>query len=172
MRHIKTFDYRKYKEADAPITREAARAVILDGNSLLMVRLAKTDEYKFPGGGVDSGEDYHEALAREMSEEAGVIIKDVKQCLGYVDQIYPDIYNQETTFYLRSIYYLVEIETSTTQPNLSSSEQALGFEPEWVDIDKAIETNKKRMAKGTKYHWTSRELFMLEYIRSNILKRG
>ncbi len=51
------------------IHRSAVRAVICRGRELLMVYSANVGDYKFPGGGVDSGESHAQALAREVLEE-------------------------------------------------------------------------------------------------------
>lgn len=164
MKEIKIFDYRQSPCDDSKITRQAARAVIFRGHQLLMVKLTKTEEYKFPGGGVEDNENILDALRREVMEEAGVTVKEIKSCLGYIDQIYPDLYSADTTFYMRSVYYLVDIDETVGKTQLSSSEKALGFVPEWVDLTQAINLNRMRHTRGSAHHWTERELYMLEYL--------
>jgi ADP-ribose pyrophosphatase YjhB (NUDIX family) len=39
-----------------------------------MIYSPKNGDYKFPGGGIDPGETDHEALTREIREEAGAQI--------------------------------------------------------------------------------------------------
>jgi ADP-ribose pyrophosphatase YjhB (NUDIX family) len=59
--------------------RNRASAVILkDGKILLIKRIKPDREYLiFPGGGVDEGESFEEAVRREIKEE---LCLDVKQC--------------------------------------------------------------------------------------------
>ena len=168
MEKIKVFDYRKEKGTLPELTRQASRAVIIDGHKILMIKLNATSEFKFPGGGVENDESLEDALKRETMEEAGVKINNVRKCLGYIDQVYPDIYHGQSIFYMRSFYYLVSIDRQMLPTNHSSSEQKLGFTPEWVDLDDAIITNRDRCKQGSEYHWTERELYMLEYIKLNL----
>lgn len=168
MKEIHTFDYRKNKTREQP-NRIAVRAVIIQNNLLFLVHLKTTSEYKFPGGGVEDNEELLDALKRETLEESGAYITCVKECLGYIDQIYMDKYDPEAIFYMRSIYYLCDISNRFSQQNLSNYEITLDFSPVWVPIDEAIQFNQKRIENGTDYHWTERELFMFNYLKSMLM---
>lgn len=65
---------------DIPVTaRTGVRAVIWDNNKLLMMK-SNRGNYKFPGGGMEDGEDEQTALKRELLEETGytdAIIEDL-----------------------------------------------------------------------------------------------
>src|SRR3989344_2730092 len=50
----------------------AVRAIIIDGDRILLCRAKKRDYYFFPGGHVEFGEQAEEALRREIREELGV----------------------------------------------------------------------------------------------------
>ena len=169
MKCLKTFDYR-IEQTDYFPKRTAVRSIIMKNNSILMVFLKETNEYKFPGGGMEAGESYENTLIRETQEETGALIKSILECVGYVDQIYPDKYIKGATFSLRSIYYLCDVTDHFGKTNLSQSEMKLGFQPQWIDIHEAIEVNRNRMKNGSNHHWTERELFVLEYIRDYLLK--
>ena len=47
-------------------TRFTVRAIILNGNQILMTYSKKFKDYMTPGGGVEPNEDFIEALKREL----------------------------------------------------------------------------------------------------------
>ena len=52
----------------------AVCAIIQDGHKILCTRRNDTGKWEFPGGKVEEGESYSEALVREIQEELGVDI--------------------------------------------------------------------------------------------------
>ena len=87
--------------------REAVRAVIMDNNKILLIYSEKNGDYKLPGGGVEEGETYEEALIREVEEEAGVrvsINKELFRVMEYDEGQFDDC----DLFKMLSIYYEVK----------------------------------------------------------------
>jgi hypothetical protein len=72
---------------------------------------------------------------------------------------------------MTSNYYLCELDSVTFEQRLDPYEKKLGFQPVWIDIDTAIQTNKTILLAETKRppEWTAREVFMLEYIQLHLL---
>src|SRR5688500_12672175 len=58
------------------------RALLLQGDSILLVRHSYVPGWYFPGGGVEAGESLAEALAREIREEAGATLTGPTQLFG------------------------------------------------------------------------------------------
>ena len=166
MKHIYTYDSREIKTR-IEAKRIAVRAVIQKDDLTLLIYLKKTDEYKFPGGGLEDLESYEEGMKREVLEEAGAKVVNTLNCIGYIDQIYPDKYVVGETFSMRSIYYQCDVIENVKALNLDDYEKELGIEPVWVTLDIAIEANEKRLLKGSEYHWTERELFMFKYLKKS-----
>jgi len=166
MKLLKIFDKRESKIGYQPIIyRNAVRAIILKENKVLLVYSETSKEFKFPGGGIEQGETRHFALRREVKEEVGRELKSVNESLGYVDQIYNDIYDEHKYFYQRSYYYFCEVDDEYVGMSLSESEIALRFLPKWVTLKEAIEVNEARIASGDSFPWTERELHVLKLLK-------
>ncbi|GAB4487213.1 MAG: NUDIX domain-containing protein [Anaerolineales bacterium] len=65
-------------------SREAVRGIIRRGNALLLVYSTELRDYKFPGGGVKTGETHRQALLREIREETGAAMTGIEQPFGKV----------------------------------------------------------------------------------------
>ncbi len=142
--------------------REAVRAIIMDNNKILLIYSEKNGDYKLPGGGVEEGETYEEALIREVEEEAGVrvsINKELFRVMEYDEGQFDDC----DLFKMLSIYYEAHV-TKNLKQNLDSYEYEMGFIPKWVEISQAIEKNKEILNSGNFPRWTNRETLILENI--------
>ncbi len=166
MKLLKIFDKRDKLLGHQPIIyRDSVRAIILKYGKILLVYSKESNEYKFPGGGVNEHEIRHIALRREVLEEVGKKVSSVNEPLGYTDQMYNDIYDDRKYFYLRSFYYFCEVYDEQFEQNLDVYEQKLKFVPRWVKIDEAIRVNQEKFDNGSEYNWTERELYVLKLLK-------
>ena len=102
--------------------------LIQDGNRVLLQNRIKEDwkGYTFPGGHVEPGESFVDAVIREMKEETGLNILNPK--IVGIKQ-----------FPIEGGRYIVLLFKATEfTGNVSSSEEG---EMEWIDVDKLSEIN-------------------------------
>ena len=130
-----------------------------------MIHSLKYDYYKFPGGGIEEGENPVDALLRETREEAGlVIIPDSVQEYGYVHRIQRSDYDKTECFVQDNFYYLCKAEKKAVAQSLDSYEAKEGYALEYVNPMIAIEKN--RNIKNSVYNWLmfEREARVLELL--------
>ena len=72
------FDEQNYKDTTSVFEKYTIRGIIVRDGKIAM-QCSKEGEYKIPGGGMEAGETYVEALAREVKEETGLFIIPEKQ---------------------------------------------------------------------------------------------
>lgn len=146
--------------------RIAARAIILDGASMLMIYSPSCDEYKFPGGGVERNESMEAALVREVREETGAVVSRIISKVGQIIEYDRPKERQLELFTIRSSYHLVTVSAERLEQKLDVYESELGFTPRWVDIDEAIKLNEATMAKGNAQmtRWITRDTWALKQV--------
>lgn len=120
---------------DCPVVQErrASRAVVfdVDGNVALL-HASKKNFHKLPGGGIEAGEDIETALRREVSEEIGCSVKNLRE-LGIVEE-----FRNQWALHQISYCFLADLDGEKGLPHLEEDEIADGFETVWVGIDEAI----------------------------------
>lgn len=151
------------------IHRVAVRAVVLRDNYLLMVYSPVNGDYKFPGGGVEKNEKLANALQREVLEECGTRITQINHEIGSIIEYAIEKELDFDTFKMTSHYFLCEANDFVTSQALDDYEAKLGFQPVWVEVDSAIQTNNSRLEQPEPPRWTVRDTFMLKYIKANLL---
>ena len=93
--------------------------LICDGNKVLVQEKVGTKGLVFPGGHVEEGESLLESVVREMKEETGLTIENLKIC-GFKDWI-----QEDGTRYIVLLY-----KTDKFTGELKSSDEGRVF---WID---------------------------------------
>ena len=99
--------------------------LICDGNKVLVQEKAGTNGLVFPGGHVEEGESLLESVVREMKEETGLTIENLKIC-GFKDWI-----QEDGTRYIVLLY-----KTHKFTGELKSSDEGRVFWIDRADIDR------------------------------------
>lgn len=118
--------------------RRAARAVLMDGKgkAALMYSTIR-GKHKLPGGGIDEGETIEQALRREIKEETGCNIKDIRE-LGITEEFW----TVPSAVHQISYGFLAEVDGKKGLPDYTKEEAALGFGVIWMPLAEAIKKMK------------------------------
>ena len=140
MRHLFTIDTHDYDPNGTVEVRPSVRGIILREGKVLLVHSLKYDYYKFPGGGIEPGEEMEEALGREVREETGfqVLPGSIRE-YGLVRRISRGKHTD--VFYQDNYYFLCDIG-STVGQELDDYEDEERFTPEFVKPERAIHVNR------------------------------
>lgn len=144
-------------------TRLVARAILLnDRNEIALHTLHRDDIFgnqtylETPGGGVDEGETFEEAVKRECAEETGAEIQ-ILALLGEVEDAYNLIGRKNI-----NRFYLCRI-VSKKKKHFVSEGDGLIQHTDFYSVDKAIEAYQKQEDHGVAGLVKRRELpFLME----------
>ena len=152
------------------VTRNAVRAIVLRDEQVLMVHSLTNGDYKFPGGGVEDGEEHITTLERELMEECGAQLRAVLGEFGRVEEYDRATEEDFELFCMHSYYYLCEVEDGFGVQKLDDYESEYGFTPEWVLVEHAITVNRALVDNPPPniQRWVRRELFVLEKIKKSL----
>jgi ADP-ribose pyrophosphatase YjhB (NUDIX family) len=146
--------------------RTAVRAVLHYQDQVLMVK-TNLGDYKFPGGGVNPGEEQEKALIREIQEETGYGSVQIGNKLGVVIQQHPDHADPTKYFRMESVYYQGELIDLTNKGlKLDAYEEEQGFHGEFITLSEALTTNLRILNEDRmdKNDWVEREVKVLKFL--------
>ena len=143
MRLLFEMDKGDYGNCTHSFVRNSARSIILSGRKLAMIHSRKYDYYKFPGGGIEAGEDPITAMIRETREEAGLVVRPetVKE-YGYVHRIQKSDMDASECFIQDNYYYLCQVNDEAVSPCLDQYEADENYALEYVEPEIAIRKNR------------------------------
>ncbi|MBQ4523749.1 MAG: NUDIX domain-containing protein [Lachnospiraceae bacterium] len=162
MNTIFTLDHKDYEEEMSLVERYAVRALICK-NGLWAMQKSAAGDYKIPGGGVEEGESFEEALVREVREETGlIVIPDSIREIGEVQEIRKDSFEQDKKYIAHSLHYFCEVKEEVTETSMTENELNRGYTFHWERLDNIIQNNEEVQ----KEMWTIRDTKFLKWLKS------
>lgn len=142
MRLLFEIDRKDYNPSGSRFVRPSVRGIIVRDGKVAMVHSEKYDYYKFPGGGIEPGEDQRATLIREVKEESGlVVIPESIREFGWVHRIQKG--SEDDIFVQDNYYYLCEAEATAGLQELDDYEAEERFVPEFVTPQTVIAVNRR-----------------------------
>jgi 8-oxo-dGTP pyrophosphatase MutT (NUDIX family) len=132
-----------------------------------MLRPNGRDDLKFPGGGVEPGEDDESALSRELAEECGYALSAIRGHAVDTLERRPAIDRPGAVFEMLSRYYWCDVEDQGITRQLDDYEHDLGIRPEWVSIADAVKACRRAASQTDVLAWTQRELAVLLWLSTH-----
>lgn len=141
MRLLFELDTKDYNPNSARLIRPSVRAIIIQSGRIAMIHSLKYNYYKFPGGGIENGENHLLTLLREVREEAGLmVIPDSVKAYGYVHR--QQLGRQGRIFVQDNYYYFCQVDQKTASQELDPYESEEQFTLTWVLPEQAIAINQ------------------------------
>ena len=167
MRLLFDMDKKDYENCTHSFVRNSARSIIIENGKVAMVHSLKYDYYKFPGGGIEQGEDPIEAMIRETREESGLtVIPESVTEYGFVHRIHKSDTDETECFVQDNFYYLCNVRKDAGDQQLDDYEAQEDYTLEFVEPKTAI--IKNRSTANTPYNpmMFEREARVLEMLIS------
>ncbi|MDP4536304.1 NUDIX domain-containing protein [Alkalimonas collagenimarina] len=151
--------------------RLVTRGIVLKDDRILLLFTERYNDFSLPGGGVDADESLHQALERELAEEAGARDIEILADFGIVEEYRPWYKNDCNVLFMRSYCYQCSMADELGAQQLEHYEQQNGMRPLWVPVAEAIQHNQQVMQHQTNSMGLSivRETFLLQQIEQELL---
>ncbi len=140
------------------IVRRAARGLVHDKKTdkFAVMKVGKWSSYFFPGGGIENEETPEEALCREMTEEIGARIENIRE-LGLSIQ-YRNVRKRVQMDYC----YLCDLVVIDQVPSLTEKEIEARVSIEWYTMDELIKLYENLNLKEERDFKKDREISMIK----------
>ncbi|CAH0529701.1 NUDIX hydrolase [Vibrio hippocampi] len=172
MRHITTAIHPDIDHLDnkSIVARLATRAIVLDGEDILLLYTERYHDYSLPGGGLDQGEDVIAGLVRELTEETGAQnIHGIKP-FGIYEEFRPWYKDDADVMHMTSYCYSCKVDRQLGATSYEDYEVKNGMKPVWINIHQAIAFNEQTIAESDKKGMSiERETYLLRLIAKEML---
>lgn len=160
----KLFD-KEYPFTTIENKRKIVRGIILNNkNQVAILKIerddifGKSNYFETPGGGLEDNESLVDGLKREIDEELGYSIEDVKE-IGIVEDYYNLLKRKNINH-----YFLARVKEKTHIHHESFGDQYIK-DILWVSIEKAIEMYENTLNYGISKLVKDRELPVLKIVK-------
>ena len=169
MRTLVILDDMNYPAGLRVCRRYSVRAVIMCDGLVAMLRSGREGFFKFPGGGIENGENELDTLRRETREEAGLVIRKGSETeLGLVIEKRKSHF-QNAVFEQYSYYYFADALPGLVQPQPEQHEIDMEFSLVWVDPRDAQEVDLYYADHHPQSRFLYREAYVLGYLADHHL---
>lgn len=147
------------KDLDNPIIRYASRGIVFDDNdNIAIINKRLKNEYKLPGGGIESNENPKEAFLREVFEETGCHI----EITNYLGKIVEE--KGLTNFKQVSYVFVGRVLKNTKELHLTKKETDEKTVLLWKKMDEALKLIKDSQENimGSMYDSKYQSLFVVK----------
>jgi 8-oxo-dGTP pyrophosphatase MutT (NUDIX family) len=164
MKILKVYDSQNYTDDMPVFEKYSVRGVIVrDGK--IATQMGAAGDYKILGGGVEPGEDFSDALLREVQEESGLLIKkETIREVGEILEMREDIFTKGLKYVCHSCFYLCDAREELGETHMTESEIAKGYHLVWATPEEIIAGNRAFMDEP----WIRRDTEFIEMIREEI----
>ncbi|MDD6278825.1 MAG: NUDIX domain-containing protein [Oscillospiraceae bacterium] len=165
MRLLFEMDKKDHEQCTNTFVRNSARSIIINNHKIAMIHSLKYDYYKFPGGGIEDGENPVDAMIRETREESGLIVnpETVKE-YGYVHRIQKSDKDDTECFIQNNYYFLCEANGGAVPQDLDDYEAEESFTLEYIEPMIAINKNRSEIHSPYNRIMLEREARVLELL--------
>ena len=154
-------DMNNYTKTDTIFNRVAARGIIHHEDKYLLI-FSRYGDYKFPGGGVEKGEELTDTLIREVHEETGYnVIADSIVKFGKVLEKRAGM--KEDLMIMESYYFTCDVTEDAGARDLDDYEAEYDYQVVWTTLEEAIARNRKVTDLET-CPWVVRDTKVMEEI--------
>lgn len=130
--------------------RFCVRAVVVNPEGeICAIKSDRLGYMQLPGGGIEDNETIEEALRREVQEEAGWTIGDIRP-LGYVVEHRESVLHKHS--YNTAISFVYQVSTGeNVGTNYTAGEIEDEFAPTWMSLDDFIAEQEEHVSKIESY---------------------
>jgi ADP-ribose pyrophosphatase YjhB (NUDIX family) len=174
MKHLRTSMHPDIStlEGKTQFTRKSTRAIVVNGEEILLLFTERYHDYSLPGGGLDTGEEVQSGMVRELKEETGAKeVTEIKE-FGIYEEYRPWYKEDFDIQHMISYCYTCEIHDELGDTKYEDHEINNGMKPVWIHIDEAIAHNEETIASSHKKGMSiERETFLLHLIKKELITK-